>query len=66
MKWLLTILTLSLLASTGCAKKPPVVVLSDSNTLILQAGEPAPWSGWLLSDGAVVDLLEAADRCVED
>jgi hypothetical protein len=56
--WLMAMLMLFLLTSIGCAKKPPVVVLNESKTVNLRQGEPAPFSGWLLSDGALVDLRE--------
>ena len=59
---LMGILTLSLLGLTGCLQKP-VIVLNEARTVKLQEGEPAPWSGWLLTDGALTTLLEEVERC---
>jgi len=55
--WLLVILLLSAAVLTSCVKKP-VVVLGDSRTVKLQAGQPAPVDGWLLTDSAMAELLE--------
>ena len=40
-----------------------VIVLNEARTVKLQEGEPAPWSGWLLTDGALTTLLEEVERC---
>lgn len=52
-------LCLSGLISCG----PDVVyVRGDSQTVKLKQGEPAPRTGWLLSDAAMVDLLECCEK----
>lgn len=60
---LLAILTLFLLTSIGCVKRP-VIVLNESKTVKIETGQPAPWTGWLLSDGALAELLECCGRSV--
>ena len=59
---LMGILTLSLLGLTGCLQKP-VIVLNEARTVKLQEGQAAPWSGWLLTDGAMEVLLDEVERC---
>ncbi|WP_429885363.1 hypothetical protein [Geoalkalibacter halelectricus] len=51
---------LLLLALTSCVAKPPerVYLRGSSETVTLQAGECAPFAGWLLSDEALIELLE--------
>lgn len=55
-------LTLLLSALIGCSG-PRTVVLPEARTARLAAGDPAPFAGWLLTDGAMVRVLEAAERC---
>lgn len=54
-------LMLCLLALTSCSPKP-VIVLNEAKTVKIEQGEPAPWSGWMLTDGALVKLLECCER----
>jgi hypothetical protein len=58
--WLKGTLIASVFALTSCAAKPPetVYLRGSSETIALEAEEPAPFTGWLLSDEALVDLLE--------
>jgi len=56
------ILLLCLLLSTGCSQRP-LIVVNEAKTLKLMQGESAPWDGWLLTDGALVTLLEEVKRC---
>ena len=37
--------------------------MPESRTVKLNQGELAPFDGWLLTNGAVTKLLEAAERC---
>lgn len=65
-RWPAAMLMLSALSLTACAKPSPVVVLSESRTIQLEPGQAAPFGGWLLSDGALVDLMECcADQLKE-
>ena len=50
--------------STGCAARVEYV-RGTSETVRLRAGEPAPRDGWLVSDAALVDLLECCEACRE-
>jgi len=53
---------LLLLISTGCAKKPSAVFVNDSSKpWPMKTGETAPFDGWLLSPGALVDLMECCE-----
>lgn len=55
-------LIISLLILTGCAKEPSVVYLNDSSRPVqMKTGEPAPFDGWLLSPGALVDLMNCCE-----
>lgn len=56
---LLIILVLTL---TGYLEKAPTIVLNESKTEKIKQGEIAPWDGWLITDGALAKLLEAAER----
>ena len=47
----------------GCATKT-VYLAGDEKVYHVQAGEPAPISGWLMSDAALVELYDAVDRQV--
>ena len=58
----LVTLIISLLILTGCAKEPNVAYLNDSSRPVqLRIGEPAPFDGWLLSPGALVDLMNCCE-----
>ncbi len=58
----LVTLIISLLILTACAKEPSVVYLNDSSRpLQMQSGETAPFDGWLLSPGALVDLMNCCE-----
>lgn len=63
-KLMTAMLMLSLLALTACSQKS-VIVLDKAKTVKIEQGEAAPWAGWLLTDGAVVELLECCDRSLE-
>lgn len=55
-------LIISLLTLTGCAKEPSAVYLNDSSRPVqMKTGEPAPFDGWLLSPGALVDLMNCCE-----
>ncbi len=67
--WLKGTLIASALALTSCAAKPPetIYLRGSSETIALEAEAPAPFAGWLLSDEALVDLLECCgDRLQEE
>jgi len=58
----LVMLIISLLTLTGCAKEPSAVYLNDSSRPVqMRTGEPAPFDGWLLSPGALVDLMNCCE-----
>ena len=58
----LVMLIISLLILTACAKEPSVVYLNDSSRPVqMKTGEPAPFDGWLLSPGALVDLMNCCE-----
>lgn len=59
-KCMVVMLTLSLLALTACSQSP-VIVMNEAKTMKINEGEAAPWSGWLLTDGAMVELLECCE-----
>lgn len=63
--WRRAMLMLLLLALTGCSGPRQTVVLSGSRTAKINQGEPAPFTGWLMTDSAAATLLEAAERCSE-
>jgi hypothetical protein len=46
----------------SCAVKP-TYVLPVSRTEKVVKGSPAPFTGWMLTDGALTGMLEAAERC---
>lgn len=54
---LMALLTLLMLALTSCAK-PTVVVMAESQTVQIEAGQVAPVDGWLLTDQALIELIE--------
>ncbi len=58
--WLSATLMLSAPALTSCAARPPEITYlrGTSETIPLRANECAPFDGWLLSDEALIDLLE--------
>lgn len=60
---LTAMLMLSLLVSTGCSKKIQVTVLPEARTEKIKQGQASPFDGWILTDGAMVKLLELAERC---
>jgi hypothetical protein len=67
--WLKGTLIASALILTSCVAKPPenIYLRGSSETIALEATEPAPFAGWLLSDEALVDLLECCgDRLQEE
>lgn len=57
--WQLATLMLCLAVLTSCAPQPApaVYLLGSSRTVPLNAGDPAPFSGWLLTNEAMADLL---------
>ena len=55
-----TSLLLALALMISCATKPPVI-LGESKTAKINQGEPAPFSGWMLTDDAMAKLLELAE-----
>jgi len=57
-------LMLCLAGLTSCAPKT-VYVRGDSETVQIKAGEPAPHDGWLLTNPAMIDLLECCGNQVE-
>lgn len=57
----MVILMLFLLASIGCSHR--VQVLPESRAVKLGQGDPAPFPGWLLTNGALVKLLEISEKC---
>ncbi len=55
---------LLMLALIGCSLLPTrVTTLQGNNTVKLQQGASAPFSGWLLQDEALVRILEKAENC---
>lgn len=56
---LIMMLILSALSWTSCA---PKVIKELSLVTKVAQGAPAPHSGWLLSDGAMTDLLECCEK----
>lgn len=62
--WLMAMLMLSLLALTNCSVKHVTTVLPEAKTAKVKAGEPAPFDGWILTDGTMAEILEAGERCV--
>jgi len=63
---LTAILMLLLLALTSCSwRSKETIVMPESRTVKLKQGEPAPYPGWLLTDSAMAQLLEAAESCQE-
>ena len=55
-------LMLLLLVSTACSG-PKTTVLPEAKTAKIKQGEAAPFEGWILTDGAMAKILEAAERC---
>lgn len=56
----IALVTLTFL-TMGCSKT--LVIKSDSETVALQKGEKAPFEGFILTEGALTDLLETLERC---
>ena len=54
---LMAMLMLSIHGLTGCVKQP-VVVMAESQTVQIKAGEVSPIDGWLLTDQALIELVE--------
>ena len=55
-------LIISLLILTGCVKEPSVAYVNDSSRPVqMKTGETAPFDGWLLSPGALVDLMNCCE-----
>jgi len=61
---LLVMLALLLLALTSCAQ-PSVVVMSESQTVQIEAGQQAPIDGWLLTDQALIELVECCGKSLD-
>ena len=60
--WLLAMLLLSSSALTGCLlRSPKVTVMPEARTAKLQAGQAAPFDGWLLTDSAAAKLFECCE-----
>ena len=62
-KWLVTILLLFALVFPACAPARPDVAASygREGPLHLDANQPAPFAGWLVSDADLEWLLKAAE-----
>ncbi len=60
MKSLLVILTLCVLAFAGCGHR--VLDYGSQEIVRLEAGQAAPWPGWLLSDAELEMLLKKAEK----
>ena len=56
---LLVMFMLSVLAFAGCAPKP-VVEYGSQELQHIEQGQPAPYTGWLMSDQELELLLKAA------
>ncbi len=56
---LIVILTLCVSVFAGCARN--TISYGAEEVVRLEAGEPAPWTGWLLSDTELEFLLKQAD-----
>jgi len=54
---------LLLLALTSCAK-PTTVVMAESQTVQINAGEVSPIDGWLLTDQALIELVECCGEAL--
>ena len=54
---LMVMLVLLMHGLTGCAK-PTVVVMAESQTVQINAGEVSPIDGWLLTNQALIELVE--------
>jgi len=59
-RWLAATCLLCALALPGCGRK--VCSYGAEETLHLEKGQPAPWTGWLLSDADLEYLLKAAEK----
>ncbi len=64
MRWLACSLALAIaLATAGCRTAPAVTYLRQSDrTVHLNAGEPAPYEGWLLSDDRLAEIYDLLDE----
>jgi hypothetical protein len=61
---LMVMLTLLLLALTSCAKPSPVV-MAESQTVQIKTGQQSPVDGWLLTDQALIELIECCGESLE-
>ena len=61
MRSLLGTLLLCALAFAGCGPRP-VAAYGDQEIIRLEAGQPSPWTGWLLSDTELEHLLKTAQH----
>lgn len=61
--WLTATLMLLLLGLTGCYGPKQTIVLPEAKTVKIEQGQAAPFEGWLLTDGAMATIIEAAERC---
>ena len=62
MKWLAVILTVCAAACAGCAPSQPVLEHPGVHQIAkVQAGQPAPFTGWLLPEADFAMLLKLAE-----
>jgi len=60
-KWLSSMmLMLCLSVSQGCVGST-TYISEDNRTVPIEKGEQAPYSGWILTDKAVIDLLDCCE-----
>lgn len=69
-RWLLVTAMLSLLLSLsvfgGCATSERTVVIRPTEDIVhLDAGIPAPYAGWLLTDEQIIEIYDALGRKLE-
>ncbi len=48
---------------TSCASLPQRPYLDQYRTVKLAQGQPAPNSGWLISESVLIGLVERAEAC---
>lgn len=56
-------LTLLPLALTSCSHPAAVIVMPEAKAIPMEPGDKAPEKGWLLSESALLKLLEKAESC---
>ncbi len=61
LKVMLLLSSLALTACSGMKSSTTPVVLQESRTAKIKQGQPAPFDGWMLTDGAMAKLLELAE-----